>query len=86
VEEVTAPVACYPCAPGAENARATLRGEPAAMGKELLFVVERCGLVGLGLWVAGARKSKLLVGALAGGLAVELFVLGYAHYLNGKSS
>lgn len=55
------------------------------MSKELLFVVERCGLVGLGLWVAGARKSKLLVGALAGGLAVEFFVLGYAHYLNGKS-
>lgn len=75
---------CYPCAPGAENARATLRGESEAMGKELFFVAERCALVGLGLWVAGARKSELWMGALAGGLAVEAFVLGYAHYLNRK--
>ncbi len=86
MEEVTVPVACYPCAPGAENARAMLRGESSALGKELFFVLERCGLVGLGLWVAGARKSQLVVGALAGGLAVEFFVLGYAHYLNRKSS
>lgn len=55
------------------------------MGKELFFVAERCALVGLGLWVAGVRKSELWMGALAGGLAVEAFVLGYAHYLNRKS-
>jgi hypothetical protein len=78
-------VKCYPCAPGAENAQAALRGEPAAAGKELLFLTERCALVGVGLWAAGVKKSQLLVGALAGGAAVELFVLGYAYYLNRKS-
>lgn len=85
VEEV-AIVKCYPCAPGAQNARSALRGDAGAAGKELLFLSERCALVGVGLWAAGVRKSQLWMGALAGGLAVELFVLGYAQYLNRKST
>ncbi len=73
---------CYPCAPGAENARAALEKDPSAMQKEVLFFAERCLLVGVGLFAAGFRKDQLWKGALAGGAAVELFVLGYVAWNN----
>lgn len=68
---------CHPCAPGAENAQQFLQGDSQALWKELFFLSERCLLVGAGLFLVGIRDKKLWQGALAGGLAVELFVLGY---------
>jgi hypothetical protein len=52
------------------------------MQKEVLFFAERCLLVGVGLFAAGFRKDQLWKGALAGGAAVELFVLGYVAWNN----
>lgn len=70
-------MSCHPCAPGAENAQELLKGDSQALLKELFFLSERCLLVGAGLFLVGIRDKKLWQGALAGGLAVELFVLGY---------
>lgn len=73
---------CYPCAPGSQNAQAALRGDGNAQLLELFYAAERMGLVGLGLAATGAKGKQLLHGAIAGGLAVECFVLSYAAFRN----
>ena len=71
---------CVPCAPGGPNAAAFWRGEDGSVPREALFLLERVALVGAGLFVVGVRGDNLWKGALAGGLSVELFVLGYGYF------
>lgn len=71
---------CYPCTPGGSNTFALVEGDPQAAVKEVGYFIERSVCVGLGLLLVGVKGQRALVGALAGGAAIELFALGYARY------
>lgn len=73
---------CYPCTPGGTNTFKAVEGDPEAAVREFGYFLERSACVGVGLLLTGVRGQKAFIGALAGGIAVELFALGYAKYRN----
>lgn len=63
--------------PSSTSARSLVRGEPGGVIAALLSTVARAGIIGAGLYVAGARGRKLVVYAAAGAVAIEAFVLAW---------
>jgi hypothetical protein len=63
--------------PSATSAKALVAGQPGALWLVLGHTVLRAGLIGAGLYAAGQRQG-VAKSALAGSLAIELFVLGWA--------
>ena len=63
--------------PSGEAAKALMQGAPGALGPVVGYTLLRAGLIGAGLYVAGQRQG-VVRGALAGALAIELWVLAWA--------
>jgi hypothetical protein len=63
--------------PSAEAARQLVRGDGGALFKVAGTTLLRAGLIGTGLYVAGQHR-RLVRSAIAGALAVEVFVLAWA--------
>jgi len=68
-----------PCAalPSGSSAVAVVSGDWSALPLAVAHTVLRAGLVGAGLLVAGER-THVVRNAVAGSLAIEAFVLGWA--------
>lgn len=64
--------------PSAQSAAALVRGEVKALPTVLLHTAGRAALIGIGLAVIGERKH-IVRNAVAGAVAVEVFVLGYQY-------
>jgi hypothetical protein len=63
--------------PSAGSAASLVRGEAGALPLLLLHMVGRAGIIGTGLWLAGAGQDTIKY-AFAGSMAIEAFVLLYA--------
>lgn len=72
----TCPV-CPAALPSGSSAAALLSGDMSALPLAVAHTVLRAGLVGAGLLVAGER-THVVRNAVAGSLAIETFVLGWA--------
>jgi hypothetical protein len=62
--------------PSADAARKLVRGESGALVPVIFTTTCRAALIGAGLYAIGQR-SHLVKGALAGAVAVEIFVLAW---------
>jgi len=74
------PPACPVCPaalPSGSSASALLNGDPGALPIAIGHTLLRSVLVGTGLMVAGER-AHVVRNAIAGSLAIETFVLGWA--------
>ncbi len=71
--------------PSGESASAFIEGESGSAVKLVAHMLGRSVLVGVGLYLAGARDKDLVKYSLAGAAAIEAFVLGYAWMNRGKS-
>ena len=63
--------------PSADAANALLAGKPGALGEVIGTTLGRALLIGAGLYLVGGREKPLVKNALAGALAIEVFVLCY---------
>ena len=63
--------------PSGTAAKALVRGEPGSLVPVVAYTLLRAGLIGAGLYAAGQREG-LTKSAIAGSVAIELFVLGWA--------
>lgn len=70
--------------PSGESATEFLQGEPGSTWRLLSHYLARSAILGAGLAVAGARGKELVKYSLAGGAAIEAFVLAFA-WLNRPS-
>jgi len=70
------PVTC-PALPSGSSAVALVGGDWSALPTAVAHTVVRAALVGTGLLVAGER-AHVVRNAIAGSLAIETFVLGWA--------
>ena len=66
--------------PSASSADDLVKGKEGALPRVVFHWVGRSVLIGTGLAVAGARGKKLIGYSLAGGAAIEFFVLAYAAF------
>jgi hypothetical protein len=67
----------YGALPSGSSALALVGGDAGALPKVLLHTGLRAALVGVGLFAAGER-AHVVRNAVAGSLAIEAFVLGWA--------
>ena len=72
--------------PSSANANDLLDGKPGAIPLGVVYTAGRMAIIGGGLLVAGFRGKELLKGAVAGGLAIEAFVLMYTAFTKKKAS
>lgn len=70
--------------PSASSAEDLVAGKEGALPRVLFHLVGRSVLIGTGLAVAGARGKQLIVYSLAGGAAIEAFVIAYAAFHKDK--
>jgi len=80
----TPPATCPPALPSATSAIQLIEGDTKGVVPALAHTLLRAGLVGFGMYTTGLRGKPLVKGAIAGSLAVELFVLGYMWYQRGS--
>lgn len=66
--------------PSADAAKRLVRGESAAIPAVIFTTLARAALIGAGMYVVSSNKDMhtLSKQAIAGAVAVELFVLGWA--------
>jgi len=75
---------CPAALPSGDAAIRFVRGEPGAVFAVAGTMLARSALIGTGLAIAGFRGANLLKGTIAGGLAVETFVLAWAWHNKGS--
>jgi hypothetical protein len=67
-----------PTLPSSDAVADLFDGKPGALIGVATSTALRMGLIGAGMYVAGIRDRRTLMrGAIAGGLAIELFVLAW---------
>ena len=71
------PTSCPAALPSGSSAAALLSGDMSALPIAVAHTVVRAALVGAGLLIAGER-AHVIRNAVAGSLAIETFVLGWA--------
>lgn len=64
--------------PSAESAAQLARGDIKALPRVFVHTAGRAALIGVGLILAGQREH-VFRNALAGSIAIEVFVLGYQY-------
>lgn len=64
--------------PSANSAASLIRGERNALPRVIVHTLGRSAVIGIGLAIVGQR-THLIRNALAGGIAIELFVLAYQY-------
>jgi hypothetical protein len=66
--------------PSAGSATRLVRGVPGSLAEAGLHTMFRAVLVSTGCYLAGFRDRKLLRCSVAGAIAIEVFLVGWAAY------
>jgi hypothetical protein len=70
--------------PSARSATRLARGEPGGLAEAALHTMFRAVLVSTGCYAAGFRDKQLLRASVAGAIAIEAFLVGWAVYKEGE--
>jgi hypothetical protein len=72
-----------PVLPSAASAMALVNGEPGALPTVVAHTAMRAGIISVGLLISGQRQNVVRT-ALVSSLAIEAFVLGWAHWMKSR--
>lgn len=65
-----------PALPSGQAADDLVNGRPGGLGRTILCTAGRAALIGTGMWIGG-KKENVGRDAVAGALAIEVFVLAW---------
>lgn len=72
--------------PSAYSATALVRGEQGALLDCALHTAFRAGLIAMGMVIVGVPERELYRAALGGAVAIEVFLVAYAAYMERQAT